>query len=249
MEYQFSAWTAFSPDTWNFHQTRTCHLSCLSSLASHYVTFSIMIKELLDLLHYYYNRFHDELWVNIHFSSRSKKERSWWFMYVFVWIDFQNVSASLFIAIKRQWCLECILKLEGFAKTKGFLLRSDLQINNHQYMLFPATKGTEKKHYQLFWVSWQEGENRNIMKIVIYCPIYKYFIPDPFFAWPWVVYVELYTGADTGFPVGGGANSWGAPTYKLARFSQKLHEIKKLWSWGGAHRGRPPWIRHWYSKV
>ena len=44
---------------------------------------------------------------------------------------FQNVSASLwlllFIAIKkRQWCLECILKFEGFAKTKGFLLCSDL---------------------------------------------------------------------------------------------------------------------------
>ena len=87
-----------------------------------------MIKELLDLLHYYYNRFHDELWVNIHFSSRSKKERSWWFMYVFVWIDFQNVSASLFIAIKRQWCLECILKFEGFAKTIDFLLCSDLHI-------------------------------------------------------------------------------------------------------------------------
>ena len=50
---------------------------------------------------------------------------------VVVSIDFQNVSASwllLFIAIKkRQWCLECILKFEGFAKTKGFLLCSDLQ--------------------------------------------------------------------------------------------------------------------------
>ena len=34
----------------------------------------------------------------------------------------------LFIAIKRQWCRECILKFEGFAQTKGFLLRSDLQI-------------------------------------------------------------------------------------------------------------------------
>ena len=47
----------------------------------------------------------------------------------FVSIDFQNVSASwlfLFIAIKRQWCLRCILKFEGFAKTKDFLLRSDL---------------------------------------------------------------------------------------------------------------------------
>ena len=41
VEYQFSAWTAFSLDTWNFYQTRTCRLSFLSSPASHYVTFSI----------------------------------------------------------------------------------------------------------------------------------------------------------------------------------------------------------------
>ena len=32
------------------------------------------------------------------------------------------------IAIKRQWCLECILWIEGFAKTKGFLLRRDLHV-------------------------------------------------------------------------------------------------------------------------
>ena len=37
------------------------------------------------------------------------------------------------------------------------------------------------------------------------------------------------SGADTGFPVGGGANpGMGAPTYKFAGFSQKLHEIKKI---------------------
>ena len=36
---------------------------------------------------------------------------------------------------KRQWCLECILKFEGFAKTKGFLLCSDLlskTLSTHQ---------------------------------------------------------------------------------------------------------------------
>ena len=49
-------------------------------------------------------------------------------------VNFQNIglkmsdfSALLFIAIKRQWSLECILKLEGFAKTKGLLLCRDLQ--------------------------------------------------------------------------------------------------------------------------
>ena len=34
VEYQFSVGTAFSLDTWNFHRTRTCCLSCLSSLPS-----------------------------------------------------------------------------------------------------------------------------------------------------------------------------------------------------------------------
>ena len=58
VEYQFSVCTAFSLDTWKFHHTRTCRLSCLSSLASHYVMFSIMIKELLELLHYHYYQFH-----------------------------------------------------------------------------------------------------------------------------------------------------------------------------------------------
>ena len=48
-----------------------------------------------------------------------------------------------------------------------------------------------------------------------------------------------FTGVDTGFPVGGAANSWGAPTYKLAGFSQKLHEIKKILVHGGAP-GAPP---------
>ena len=34
---------------------------------------------------------------------------------------------------------------------------------------------------------------------------------------------EVEPGADTEFPVGRGANPRGAPTYKFARFSQKLH--------------------------
>ena len=40
-------------------------------------------------------------------------------------IDFQNVRFQCFvviIAIKRQWCLECILKFEDFAKTIDFPL-------------------------------------------------------------------------------------------------------------------------------
>ena len=42
--------------------------------------------------------------------------------------------------------------------------------------------------------------------------------------------------ADPGFPRGGGANSpGGAQTYNFAKFSQKLHEIERIWTPGGAH--------------
>ena len=46
--------------------------------------------------------------------------------------------------------------------------------------------------------------------------------------------------ADPGFPRGGGANSPGggeAPTYDFAKFSQKLHEIERIWAPKG--RARP----------
>ena len=40
--------------------------------------------------------------------------------------------------------------------------------------------------------------------------------------------------ADLGFPRGEGANSpGGAPTYNFAKFSQKLHEIERIWRGGG----------------
>ena len=48
-------------------------------------------------------------------------------------------------------------------------------------------------------------------------------------------------GVDIGFLVGWGVSPWGVPTYKLAGFSQKLHEIKKILVRGGW----PPWICHW----
>ena len=44
-----------------------------------------------------------------------------------------KMSVLCFVVIiivikKRQWCLECILKFEGFAKTIGFLLCRDLHV-------------------------------------------------------------------------------------------------------------------------
>ena len=40
--------------------------------------------------------------------------------------------------------------------------------------------------------------------------------------------------ADPGFPRGGGANSpgEGMPRYDFAKFSQKLHEIERIWTPG-----------------
>ena len=49
------------------------------------------------------------------------------------------------------------------------------------------------------------------------------------------------SGADPGFPVGGGANPRGAPTYDFVKFSEKLHEIEKiLGRRGGRAPGAPP---------
>ena len=49
--------------------------------------------------------------------------------------------------------------------------------------------------------------------------------------------VVTYTVADPGLPRGGGANSpGGAPTYDFAKFSQKLHEIERIWTPGGGAR-------------
>ena len=55
----------------------------------------------------------------------------------------------------------------------------------------------------------------------------------------WLAFIEVV--ADPGFPLGGGANSEGVPTYDFAKFSQKLHEIERIWApvWG-AHVPRAP---------
>ena len=43
--------------------------------------------------------------------------------------------------------------------------------------------------------------------------------------------------ADPGFPRGGGTNPPGeAPTYNFAKFSQKLHEIERIWTLGAASK-------------
>ena len=53
-----------------------------------------------------------------------------------------------------------------------------------------------------------------------------------------IVVLLHYSVADPGFPRGGGANSpgGGAPTYDFAKFSQKLHEIERIWTPRGGAR-------------
>ena len=58
---------------------------------------------------------------------------SWWYVVRFtmnISLKMSDLTCFVFIAIKRQWSLKCILKLEGFAKTIGFLLCRDLQMYN-----------------------------------------------------------------------------------------------------------------------
>ena len=50
----------------------------------------------------------------------------------------------------------------------------------------------------------------------------------------WGTITKTTAVADPGFPPGGGTNyPEGAPTYDFAKFSQKLHEIERIWTRGG----------------
>ena len=47
--------------------------------------------------------------------------------------------------------------------------------------------------------------------------------------------------ADPGFPRGGGTNFSGGANIQFSKFSQKLHEIERIWitKGGGVHPSRP----------
>ena len=52
---------------------------------------------------------------------------------------------------------------------------------------------------------------------------------------------QSVSGADPGFPVGGGTDPLGgAPTYDFVKFSEKLHEIEKILGHRGVHAGGIP---------
>ena len=55
------------------------------------------------------------------------------------------------------------------------------------------------------------------------------------------VNLDHFSVADTGFPIGGGANPrMGAPTYYLINFSRKVHENKEILAESGASLAPPP---------
>ena len=72
------------------------------------------------------------------------------------------------------------------------------------------------------------SDSRNSMKVLLYLGKTPKFLIH--------IYHSVHRGglppvADLGFPRGGGANSpGGAPTYDFAKFSQKLHEIERIWA-------------------
>ena len=60
----------------------------------------------------------------------------------------------------------------------------------------------------------------------------------------WGSFLDKLPVADPGFPRGGGANSpGGAPTYDFAKFSQKLHEIERIWAPRGGRASLAPPLR------
>ena len=61
------------------------------------------------------------------------------------------------------------------------------------------------------------------------------------------------TGADPGFPIGGGANppggGGGAPTYDFAKFCEKLHEIEKILARAGFAPPKSATARSSYPEI
>ena len=57
-------------------------------------------------------------------------------------------------------------------------------------------------------------------------------LSQPMALFPWEKFkCEKLSVVDAGFPRGWGANPLGGgPTYDFAKFSQKMHEIKRIWT-------------------
>ena len=56
---------------------------------------------------------------------------------------------------------------------------------------------------------------------------------------------KTVSGADPGFPVGGAPTLGGHQHMISSNFPKNCMKLRNFWAvWGGAHRGRPPWIRH-----
>ena len=74
------------------------------------------------------------------------------------------------------------------------------------------------------------------------CTKFRTLFPPP----PSSLQLKMLSGADPGFPVGGGVNRPGAPTYDFAEFSKNYMKLKKTIRQKGegcVRRERPPHLR------
>ena len=93
---------------------------------------------------------------------------------------------------------------------------------------------------QFFLITSNKSEISELPAWSHICVLYKN--DHLIFILEYVLFSVKVAVADPGFPRGGGANSpGGAPTYEFVDFSQKLHEIERIWTpRGGARPLRPP---------
>ena len=111
----------------------------------------------------------------------------------------------------------------------------------------PLPDGYCCRQYASYW-------NAFLYFLVDTCPFMGPLIPVLDFYWC------LLSVVDQGFPWGGAPTPRGVPTNNFAKFSQKLHEIERIWTPRGAHiphvplrsttaSGLQSQIRHLYSHL
>ena len=105
----------------------------------------------------------------------------------------------------------------GLIAVKRFTMRT-LSIANfgvvHLHWLFDS----QRSYLWIFFSQYELTIQRYILRINCKLIVSVYF---------WEPYI-FKSGADPGFPVGGGSNSGGVPTYHFAKFFKKLQKIEKF---------------------
>ena len=97
--------------------------------------------------------------------------------------------------------------------------------------------------FQCFYYFREEKTNPNVDSTREWAfdkPLWGYSSVRICFVTRWWFWLTSFSGADPGFPLGGGANPpGGAPTCNLAKFSEKLLETRKMLGHGGCAGSAP----------